>query len=303
MFDTNEIESLFHRHAGDRVKAIEALAAHDIDGENIPDLGFVQATNEIAILLREKGEPVDILFFHIDSGEYRTALDEPSTVWAGFDNLSAPIVRLNVNIHEWLSDSCSGVVNIARFYRGHIADLAQADSIVCSDVHTALQAHNWSRIETDRFKIDSTGHNEVLHAEMVERYQETRDRLPQEWLFSIPPTPIHTPNLRPSGPTPAGDIVADSRSHALALLHELFIWPAIDSLPVETIDVEEGIWIVPDVTQTPTEEEKRHDRLIARTVVQARRNGESRIFVDQSDKELVSSVAFQVAKSAAKRAA
>jgi hypothetical protein len=155
----------------EELNAAHSIAAHDIDGENIPDLGFDQATNEIAILLRENGEPVDILFFDIDSGEYRTALetvadDGPTsrdttprtTVWAGFDNLSAPVVRLNSNIHEWLSDSCSGVVNISRFNRGHMAKLAQAPSIVCSDVRTAMAAWDYGfgakDSELDRFTID-----------------------------------------------------------------------------------------------------------------------------------------------------
>jgi hypothetical protein len=157
---TNNFEFIFHQHSGNRVMAIEALAAtHGIDGENIPDLGYVEATGEIVILLREAGEPVDVLYVDLESGDHRLANDDDdtetaSTPWAGKDNMCAPVVRLHANLSEWLAAGCTGVCNLARTSRRHMRDLSQADSIVCNCVYTALQAHDWGKVELNRFTVD-----------------------------------------------------------------------------------------------------------------------------------------------------
>lgn len=141
--------------------ALEALAEHAIDGTNIPKFGFDQATAQVVILLREACVPVDVLFVDLESGDYRTATEssdgDKPTRWAGRDNLADTVVRLHANLFEWLAAGCSGVCNLARVSRSHMADLKQAKSIVCSDIHTALQAWDWgaaNKAELARFTVD-----------------------------------------------------------------------------------------------------------------------------------------------------
>jgi hypothetical protein len=76
----------------------------------------------------------------------------------------------------------------------------------------------------------------------------------------------------------AGDIVVDNRSHALSLLHDVFIWPAEKAARIAGTSVDSA-------------------------GRKARRQGESRIFVDQSDDELIPRLSYEVATAVAKRAA
>jgi hypothetical protein len=90
--------------------------------------------------------------------------------WLGRDEFGATQeVRLHRDPADWLEAGCTGVCHIEPISRAGLKDLQQMDRIICSDVHTALEAWDWgfggNDAELGRFVIDA-------EPEMIRTYFE-----------------------------------------------------------------------------------------------------------------------------------
>jgi hypothetical protein len=116
---------------------------------------------ELAIPIIEDGIFVDLLFI---SDQMSFARATCRTPWLGRDNLLAPVtgsvVRLHSHPMDWLESGCAGACHIDPINRKALAKLADATSIECNDIHTALEAWDWAfggdEEELWRFIIDDS---------------------------------------------------------------------------------------------------------------------------------------------------
>jgi hypothetical protein len=176
-----DVESEFIDRAGDGLTALAWLAEHGIDSppDHValiqygmvwnPEVGryrFViyapdhigpKHAPELAIPIIEDGTFVDLLFISNDGTSFARATCRAP--WLGRENLSLPVVRLHAHPMDWLEAGCTGVCHIEPGSRKALAELTDAASIECSDIHTALEAWDWAfggePEELARFDIDA----------------------------------------------------------------------------------------------------------------------------------------------------
>jgi hypothetical protein len=180
-----EVEREFLDHAGDDLTALTWLAEHGIDSAPThvaliqygmawtPDSGRYQFViyapdhigpkhpPELAIPIIEDGIFVDLLFI---SDEMSFARATCRTPWLGRENLPAPVtgsvVRLHAHPMDWLEAGCTGLCHIESISRKALKDLRGATTIECNDIHTALEAWDWTfggdEDELARFLIDDS---------------------------------------------------------------------------------------------------------------------------------------------------
>jgi len=109
---------------------------------------------ELAVPIIENGVFVDLLFISDEMTFARATCRAP---WLGHFE---PVVRLHAHPMDWIESGCTGVCHIEPCSRKALADLRNAATIECNDIHTALDAWNWGfgadDDELSRFVIDDT---------------------------------------------------------------------------------------------------------------------------------------------------
>jgi hypothetical protein len=181
-----EVEREFFDHAGDDLTAIAWLAERDIDPAPVldhvgkialvqcgtdwnPETGrhrlFIHGPDhvgpkyppELAVPIIENGVFVDLLFIGEENSFVRATCRAP---WLGRENLTQPVIRLHAHPLDWLQSGCTGVCHVEPCSRKALAELTDATTIECNDIHTALEAWDWGfggdEDELSRFVIDDT---------------------------------------------------------------------------------------------------------------------------------------------------
>jgi hypothetical protein len=112
---------------------------------------------ELAIPIIDDGKFVDLLFISDEMSFARATCRAP---WLGRENLLLEVIRLHAHPMDWLEAGCTGACHIEPISRKALAELTDATTIECNDVHTALEAWDWAfggdPQELERFDIDDT---------------------------------------------------------------------------------------------------------------------------------------------------
>lgn len=113
--------------------------------------------HELAIPIFEDGAFIDLL---VISREMSFAMVTGRALWLGRENLVLPLVRLHAHPMDWLEAGCAGVCHVEPISRKALKELAQAKTIECDDIETALEAWDWGlgsdEAELVRFEIFDT---------------------------------------------------------------------------------------------------------------------------------------------------
>jgi hypothetical protein len=173
----DEVEREFINKAGDDLTALAWLQERDIDPApiltNVGKIALIQYWSiwdpetgryrfmiyapdhvgpkyppELAIPIIETGNFVDLLFISDQMSYTRTTCRTP---WLGRENLTLPVVRLHPHPMDWLEAGCEGVCHIEPISRRALAELTDATTIECNDVHTALEAWSIAMQKARRF--------------------------------------------------------------------------------------------------------------------------------------------------------
>lgn len=133
---------------------------------------------ELAVPIIEDGTFVDMLFISNDGTSFARATCRAS--WLGREYLTSQLgdlvkspktpkkpnkisVRLHAHPMDWLAAGCTGVCHIEPVSRKALKDLRAVKTILCNDIHTALEAWDWGFGADDdnlaRFSIDDSPGN------------------------------------------------------------------------------------------------------------------------------------------------
>lgn len=195
-----EVEREFRERAGDNVAATKWLIGHGVDTSPPLKAALIQYgvvwtpeiarykfviygpehvgpkhSHELAVPIVENGTFIDLL---VISGEMHFASVTCRASWLGRENLTLPVVRLHAHPMDWLDAGCSGACHIAPINRKALKELAQAKTIECNDIETALEAWDWGfgsdEAELARFEIDDTPDAIQAHYESLVRWHGVR---------------------------------------------------------------------------------------------------------------------------------
>ena len=104
---------------------------------------------------------IDLLMIDCNSFSFGTVCGRAK--WLGRDEIGGDdVVRLHTHPMDWLAAGCRGVCHIEPISRDALKDLCSVHGIVCSDIHTALEAWDWSSsgdCEVGRWVIDDAPEN------------------------------------------------------------------------------------------------------------------------------------------------
>ncbi|MDH2341548.1 hypothetical protein [Bradyrhizobium sp. SSUT77] len=175
-----EVEREFLGKAGDKDLAIAWLAGHGVEAPPLQHFALIQYgivwtpeigryrfiiyapghvgpkyPHELAVPILEDGAFIDLLVIAEDQS---FALVTCRASWLGRENLGQPVLRLHAHPMDWLQAGCTGVCHVAGISRKALKELAQAQTIECNDIETALEAWDWGfGADEDalaRFEID-----------------------------------------------------------------------------------------------------------------------------------------------------
>lgn len=196
----NEVEQEFLGKAGDALTALSWLADHGVDTSPPPQSAAIQYgivwnsetgrymfvvygpehvgpkhPHELAVPIFEDGALIDLL---VISREMSFAMVTGRASWLGRENLALPVVRLHAHPMDWLAAGCTGVCHVEPISRKALKELAQAKTIECDDIETALEAWDWGfgsdEAELARFEIDAAPHAVQAYYERAVRWHATR---------------------------------------------------------------------------------------------------------------------------------
>jgi hypothetical protein len=131
----------------------------------------------VAIPIIEYDTFVDLLLIDCTSFAYRTVCGRAE--WLGRDELSThDIVRLHSHPMDWLVAGCRGVCHIETISREALKDLRSVRGVICSDIHTALEAWGWSSSDDDfasgRWMIDAEPENIIAYFDKIADRRERK---------------------------------------------------------------------------------------------------------------------------------
>lgn len=175
----DQVESELARHGSTQLMAQAALADNGIDAPTL-GVGYFQSTiacdderysfeiykpehvgpkfpPDIAIEVREDGKLVDVILVDPDTHDVRAVTCR--TKWLGKEQLSNSVIRLHRHPLDWLAAGGVGVCHIGLINRQPLKALQAADSILCDDMPTFLEAWEYGfscdMDSLSRFVIDA----------------------------------------------------------------------------------------------------------------------------------------------------
>lgn len=196
----DDVEQEFLGKGGDAPTVLAWLADHGVDTPPPPQAAVIQYgvvwnpetgryrffihgpehvgpkhPNELAVPIFEDGAFIDLL---VINREMSFSMVTGRASWLGRENLALPVVRLHAHPMDWLDAGCAGVCHVEPISRKGLKELAQAKTIECDDIETALEAWDWGfgpdEAELARFEIDDTPHAIQAYYERAVRLHATR---------------------------------------------------------------------------------------------------------------------------------
>jgi hypothetical protein len=128
-----------------------------------PDHIGPKGNQHFAMPIMRDGVFADLLLINVDCVDDHTRACW-SAPWLGGDELGREkVIRLHRDPLEWLESGCRGVCHLEPISRQALKQLREADTILCGDMHTAVEAWDWAfgaeEVELSRFVIDATPYN------------------------------------------------------------------------------------------------------------------------------------------------
>lgn len=163
-----EIDSVPVLANAGRVAMIQWTLIWDVDAERYgfyiysPEHIGPKADGQLAIPIIQNGKFIDLLLIDAYDLSFTRACCTAS--WLGADEIGREdTIRLHRDPIDWLEAGCRGTCHIEPISRQGLKDLRQAEQIICSDTHTALEAWDWAFGADDdelaRFQIDDSAEN------------------------------------------------------------------------------------------------------------------------------------------------